>query len=128
MAFSASEEKRMTPQPSSFPPGSRPEAGDPGLAPALQASQQVQREHLLTIFEHVPAGIVYLDPRGHILAVNPAFERYVSRPSEALVGRRLADAFPTGGASLQLLIEEVGRTGGTVSQQSGRFSWGSSSD
>src|SRR5438552_17317899 len=109
MAFSASEEKRMTPQPSSFPPGSRPEAGDPGLAPALQVSQHIQREHLLTIFEHVPAGIVYLDPAGHILAVNPAFERYIARPTESLAGARLADIIPVGGDFLQLLLEEVGR-------------------
>src|SRR5262249_47181746 len=68
-AFSASEEKRMTPQPSGLPQASQPEAGDPGLTPALQVSQHIQREHLLTIFEHVPAGIVYLDPAGRILAV-----------------------------------------------------------
>src|SRR5947209_14203560 len=113
----------MTPQPSGLSPDSRSEAGDPGLAPALQVSQHIQREHLLTIFEHVPAGIVYLDPTGQIHAVNPAFERYISRPAESLVGARLADIFPVGGSSLQLLLEEVGQTGGTVCQQNGRFSW-----
>src|SRR5213596_2847154 len=102
----------MTPQPTSLPPASRSETGDPELTPALQVSQHIQREHLLTIFEHVPAGIVYLDPAGQILAVNPAFERYIARPTESLVGARLADVFPVGGAALQLLLEEVGRTGG----------------
>jgi PAS domain S-box-containing protein len=118
----------MTPQPSGLSQASRPEAGDPGLTPALQVSQHIQREHLLTIFEHVPAGIVYLDPAGQILAVNPAFERYVSRPTESLVGARPADVFPVGGASLQLLLEEVGRTGATVCQQNGRFSWSGDPD
>jgi PAS domain S-box-containing protein len=113
----------MTPQPSGLIQASRSEAGDPGLTPALQVSQHIQREHLLTIFEHVPAGIVYLDPAGHILAVNPAFERYLSRPTESLVDARLADLLPLGGATLQLLLEEVGRTGATVCQQNGRFSW-----
>jgi PAS domain-containing protein len=67
-------------------PCRRVELDDPSLAPALQVAQHVQREHLLAIFEHVPAGIVYMDPTGRILAVNPAFERYVARPAEALVG------------------------------------------
>src|SRR5207249_11567259 len=97
----------MTPQPTGLPLPSRSETGDPGLAPALQVSQHIQREHLLTIFEHVPAGIVYLDPAGQIHAVNPAFERYISRPAESLVGARLAEVFPVGGASLQLPREEV---------------------
>jgi len=118
----------MTPQPSGLPQASHPEAGDPGLTPALQLSHHIQREHLLTIFEHVPAGIVYLDPAGLILAVNPAFERYVSRPTEVLIGSRLADVFPVGGASLQQLLEEAGRTGGTACQQSGDFSWSGDPD
>ena len=76
----------MTPQSSGLSPGSRTEAGDPNLAPALQASQHIQREHLLTIFEHVPAGIVYLDPAGRILAVNPAFDL----PLALLDGQQMA--------------------------------------
>jgi two-component system sensor histidine kinase AtoS len=111
----------MTPQPSGLPPSSRPEAADAGLTQALQASQHLQREHLLTIFEHVPAGIVYLDLTGHILAANPAFERLICRSAETLVGQRLAELLPAGGNSLQQLLEEAGRTGGSFSQQNGRF-------
>jgi two-component system, NtrC family, sensor histidine kinase AtoS len=123
MAFSTSEEKRMTPEPSGLPLSSRPDAADPGLTRSLQASQHIQREHLLTIFEHVPAGIVSLDLTGRIVAANPAFERAVSRSMESLVGERLAELFPIGGSSLQQHLEEAGRTGGSCCQQNGRFSW-----
>jgi PAS domain S-box-containing protein len=113
----------MTPQPSGLPPSSRPEAADAGLTQALQASQHLQREHLLTIFEHIPAGIVYLDLTGRILAANPAFERATVGSTGSLVGQRLADLFPIGGCSLQQHLEEAGRTGGSCCQQNGRFSW-----
>lgn len=93
------------------------EPGDPLLAPALQASHHTQREHLLTIFEQVPAGIVYMDPAGRILAVNPTFERHVTRPAEALVGQTFADAFPGGGTSLEAVFEEVRRLGRPISRQ-----------
>jgi PAS domain S-box-containing protein len=115
----------MAPQPRSSAPGLQEEGGDPPLVPGLQVSQHIQREHLLTIFEHVPAGIVYMDPTGRILAVNPAFEEYVSRPAEVMVGERFLDLFPVGGTSLQILIEEVGSIGGAVNRQNWRFSSGS---
>jgi two-component system, NtrC family, sensor histidine kinase AtoS len=118
----------MAPQQRSSSTGLQGETGDPALVPGMQASQHIQREHLLTIFEHVPAGIVYMDPIGRVLAVNPAFEQYVSRPAEVLIGERFLDLFPIGGTSLQILLEEVAGAGGTVHRQNWRFSSGSSPD
>src|SRR5260370_7585677 len=100
----------MAPQSRSSAPGLPEEAGDPPLVPGLQVSQHIQREHLLTIFEHVPAGIVYMDPTGRILAVNPAFEQYVSQPAEVMVGERFLDLFPFAATSLPILLNEVATT------------------
>jgi PAS domain S-box-containing protein len=116
------------PSPQSSPsPEPWGEAPSPALAPALHACQHIQREHLLAIFEHVPAGIVYMDPSGRILAVNPAFERYVGRSAEGLVSQRFADAFALGGASLEAVLEEVSRTGRPVCRQNWLLFFGSSS-
>lgn len=117
----------MSPQPRSASPGSPEPEGALALAPGLQVSDHIQREHLLTIFEHVPAGIVYMDPTGRILAVNPAFEQYVSCPAETLIGERFLQAFPAGGASLAALIEEVGSTGRAARRQSWPFAFEGSS-
>jgi len=56
-----------------------------------EAALRERERRLRAIFESAPAGIVYTDLDGRILAPNPAFCRYVGRSAEALTRTTMAE-------------------------------------
>ncbi len=54
---------------------------------ALRDSEQ----RLRSIFDHAPIGVMFLDPRGHIIECNPRLCELIGRSADALRGRSVAE-------------------------------------
>jgi len=56
-----------------------------------EAALRESSERLRSILDHVPLGIIFLDPRGHLIECNTRFCDMAGQPAPALLGRSVAE-------------------------------------
>jgi len=78
------------------------------LAVRMTDAQRRSETLLRSSVQHSAIGMAMLDPRGHILQVNPAFSDLFGRPESHFLGRRFDNLFDADGIAA---IDDVARKG-----------------
>jgi PAS domain S-box-containing protein len=57
----------------------------------VEAALRESSQRLRSIVDAVPLGVIFMDPRGHLLECNPSFSRMMRRQPQELLGRSVLD-------------------------------------
>jgi PAS domain S-box-containing protein len=80
------------------------------MAERSQAEEALRdsEERLRTILDHVPLGVVFLDPDGRLIDANPPLARMIGKPLSEMRGQRLDDVVVPGDqAAMREALDEL---------------------